>query len=157
MVAMALCCNPRLLIADEPTTALDATTQAQILELIASANKKDGRATILVTHDLGIVARYADTVHIMYAGRIVESADCAELYSRPQHPYTEALLKAVPRLNRSEEYELAPISGFPPRLDQLGPGCPFEPRCKRRQKPCAGETPPFRVLSSNHSVSCWQI
>ena len=157
MVAMALCCNPRLLIADEPTTALDATTQAQILELIASANKKDGRATILVTHDLGIVARYADTVHIMYAGRIVESADCAELYSRPQHPYTEALLKAVPRLNRSEEYELAPISGFPPRLDQLGPGCPFEPRCKRRQKPCAGETPPFRVLSSNHSVSCWEI
>jgi oligopeptide/dipeptide ABC transporter ATP-binding protein len=157
MVAMALCCNPRLLIADEPTTALDATTQAQILELVASANKKDGRATILVTHDLGIVARYADTVHIMYSGRLVESADCMELYSRPQHPYTEALLKAVPRFDRGGEYELAPISGFPPRLDQLGPGCPFEPRCKRRLKQCDEEQPPFRVLSSKHSVSCWQI
>jgi oligopeptide/dipeptide ABC transporter ATP-binding protein len=157
MVAMALCCSPRLLIADEPTTALDATTQAQILELVASANKRDGRATLLITHDLGIVARYADTVHIMYAGRIVESADCVELYSRPQHPYTEALLKAVPRFDRSGEYELAPISGFPPRLDQLRPGCPFGPRCRRRLKQCDEDQPPFTVLSSNHSVSCWQV
>ena len=157
MIAMAISCKPKLLIADEPTTALDVTTQAQILELIASANRKDGRATILVTHDLGIVARYADTVHIMYAGRIVERADCTELYSRPQHPYTEALLKAVPRFDRSGEYELSPISGFPPRLDTLTPGCSFGPRCKHRMKQCDEEQPPFKVLSSNHSVSCWQI
>jgi oligopeptide/dipeptide ABC transporter ATP-binding protein len=155
MVAMAICAKPRLLIADEPTTALDATTQGQILELIASANRMDGRATILVTHDLGIVARYADTVHIMYAGSIVESAECAELYSRPQHPYAEALLKAVPRFDRSGDYELAPIGGFPPRLDRLSAGCPFAPRCGRRTKECDEESPPFRPLSSNHSVACW--
>jgi len=106
-------------------TALDATTQAQILELIASANKKDGRATILVTHDLGIVARYADTVHIMYAGRIVESADCMELYSRPQHPYTEALLKAVPRFDRSGEYELAADQRFSSPSRSIRAGLPL--------------------------------
>ncbi len=157
MVAMAICCKPQLLIADEPTTALDATTQGQILELIASANEKDGRATILVTHDLGIVARYADTVHIMYAGRLVESAECVELYSQAQHPYTQALLKAVPRFDRSGDYELAAIGGFPPRLDSLGPGCPFAPRCGRRVKQCDEELPPFRALSPKHSVACWRV
>ena len=156
MVAMAICCKPQLLIADEPTTALDATTQGQILELIASANEKEGRATILVTHDLGIVARYADTVHIMYAGRIVETADCVELYSQPLHPYTEALLKAVPRFDHTGDYELAPIGGFPPRLDSLGVGCPFSPRCARKLKECDEEVPPFKNISPNHSVACWR-
>ncbi|HVN96100.1 MAG TPA: ABC transporter ATP-binding protein [Syntrophorhabdaceae bacterium] len=157
MVAMAICCNPQLLIADEPTTALDATTQGQILELIVAANDKDGRATILVTHDLGIVARYADTVHIMYAGRIVESAGCVELYSQPQHPYTEALLKAVPRFDSKIEYELSPIGGFPPRLDRLGEGCSFAPRCGKRLARCDKESPPFKTISENHSVACWRI
>ena len=156
MIAMALCCGPKLLIADEPTTALDATTQAQILELIASANREAGRATILVTHDLGIVARYADRVHIMYAGRIVESADCADLYDRPLHPYTELLLKAVPRLDRSEDYKLVPIQGYPPRMDRLGPGCSFEPRCHRRVARCLEQAPLLEGASSGRAVACWQ-
>jgi oligopeptide/dipeptide ABC transporter ATP-binding protein len=156
MIAMALCCGPKLLIADEPTTALDATTQAQILELIASANREAGRATILVTHDLGIVARYADRVHIMYAGRIVESAACGDLYDRPLHPYTGLLLKAVPRLDRSEDYKLVPIQGYPPRMDRLGPGCSFEPRCPRRVARCLEQAPLLEVASSDHAVACWQ-
>jgi oligopeptide/dipeptide ABC transporter ATP-binding protein len=157
MIAMALCCVPKLLIADEPTTALDATTQAQILELIASANREAGRATILVTHDLGIVARYADKVHIMYAGRIVESADCADLYNKPLHPYTEALLKAVPRLDRSGGYKLVPIQGYPPRMDSLGTGCSFEPRCQRRVKRCVEQMPLLEDISSGRAVACWQV
>jgi oligopeptide/dipeptide ABC transporter ATP-binding protein len=157
MVAMAICCKPQLLIADEPTTALDATTQGQILELIAATNKVDGRATILVTHDLGIVARYADTVHIMYAGRIIESADCSELYSQPLHPYAKALLKAVPRFDRADDYELSPIDGFPPRLDRLNSGCPFAPRCVERLEHCDEELPPFNVISTNHAVACWRV
>jgi len=156
MIAMALCCEPKLLIADEPTTALDATTQAQILELISSANREAGRATLLVTHDLGIVARYADRVHIMYAGRIVESGDCADLFRKPLHPYTELLLKAVPRLDRSEDYKLVPIQGYPPRMDRLGPGCSFEPRCHRRVARCADEPPLLESASSGCAVACWQ-
>ena len=157
MIAMALCCAPKLLIADEPTTALDATTQAQILELIASANREAGRATILVTHDLGIVARYADRVHIMYAGRIVESAECVALYSKPLHPYTELLLKAVPRLDRSEDYRLVPIQGYPPRMDRLGPGCSYEPRCHRRVARCIEQAPLLEGASSGRAVACWQV
>jgi oligopeptide transport system ATP-binding protein len=156
MIAIALCCEPKLLIADEPTTALDATTQAQILELMASANREVGRSTILVTHDLGIVARYADRVHIMYAGRIVESAPCAELYSNPLHPYTELLLKAVPRLDRSADYKLVPIQGYPPRMDRLGPGCSFEPRCHRRGARCVENAPRLGGSASGHTVACWQ-
>jgi oligopeptide/dipeptide ABC transporter ATP-binding protein len=156
MIAMALCCKPKLLIADEPTTALDATTQAQILELIASANREAGRATILVTHDLGIVARYADRVHVMYAGHIVESADCADLYGQPLHPYTELLLKAVPRLDRSDDYKLVPIQGYPPRMDRLGPGCPFEPRCHRRVARCREQAPSLEGKPSDRAVACWQ-
>jgi oligopeptide/dipeptide ABC transporter ATP-binding protein len=156
MIAMALCCGPKLLIADEPTTALDATTQAQILELIASANREAGRATILVTHDLGIVARYADRVHVMYAGHIVETADCADLYSKPLHPYTELLLKAVPRLDRSDDYKLVPIQGYPPRMDRLGPGCSFEPRCPRRVARCRDQAPSLEGKPSDRAVACWQ-
>ena len=156
MIAMALCCEPKLLIADEPTTALDATTQAQILELMSSANSEVGRSTILVTHDLGIVARYADRVHIMYAGRIVESAPCVELYGDPLHPYTELLLKAVPRLDRNADYKLVPIQGYPPRMDRLGLGCSFEPRCHRRVARCVEDAPRLEGSPSDHLVACWQ-
>jgi oligopeptide transport system ATP-binding protein len=157
MVAMALCCGAELIIADEPTTALDATTQAQILELISSTKKVSNRALMIITHDLGIVARYADRIHIMYAGHIVESADCMELYSKPLHPYTEALLKAVPRLDQSGDYTLVPIYGYPPRLDRLGAGCPFEPRCSRRVKRCTDEMPTLDEKAPSHFVACWQV
>ncbi|MFC1534453.1 ABC transporter ATP-binding protein [Thermodesulfobacteriota bacterium] len=156
MVAMALSCGPELMIADEPTTALDVTTQAQILALISSANKEAGRATILVTHDLGIVARYADTVNIMYAGHIVERAPCIDIYNTPLHPYTEALLKSVPRVDKVDSSELIPIPGYPPMLDRLGPGCPFEPRCTRKVKKCEEELPQIEEVSTNRSVACWQ-
>jgi oligopeptide/dipeptide ABC transporter ATP-binding protein len=156
MVAIALCCKPGLIIADEPTTALDATTQAQILELISSTNKQAGRALIIVTHDLGIVARYADKINIMYAGHIVESASCVELYAKPLHPYAEALLKAVPRLDQSGEYKLEPIDGQPPRLDKLGAGCPFEPRCSRKVSHCKEELPQLKEYAPGHLAACWQ-
>lgn len=156
MVAIALSCNPKLLLADEPTTSLDATTQVQLLELMAEANREARRATILVTHDLGIVARYADRVQIMYAGRIVESAKCEDLYASPLHPYTEALLKAVPRLDRYGHYKLNPIEGNPPRLDRLGSGCAFQPRCKRATEKCKHERPPLKNIAPERFVACWQ-
>jgi oligopeptide transport system ATP-binding protein len=155
MIAMALCCKPELLIADEPTTALDATTQAQILELMASANRDAGRATILVTHDLGIVARYVDRVYIMYAGHIVEVANCVELYEKPLHPYTLALLKAMPRLDLARQYKLVPIEGYPPRLDRLTGGCPFYPRCKRKIDRCKDENPSLEEVAPDRLVACW--
>lgn len=155
MVAIALSCGPKLTIADEPTTSLDATTQAQILELLGSLNKEAGRATIVVTHDLGIVARYADRVNTMYAGHIVERADCMELYKNPLHPYTQALLRSVPRLDHAGEYKLEPIEGYPPRLDRLGSGCPFEPRCSRKFKRCTEELPDLKEMAPDHFVSCW--
>jgi oligopeptide transport system ATP-binding protein len=157
MIAMALLCKPALLIADEPTTALDATTQAQILELIASVNREAGRATILVTHDLGIVARYADKVNIMYAGHLVESAPCGELYKHPLHPYAEALLKAMPRLDLGREYKPLTIEGYPPRLDRLTGGCPFYPRCRFKISRCNEERPHLEKVSSNHQVACWRV
>jgi len=157
MAAIALSCSPKLLIADEPTTALDATTQAQLLELLVSANKEVQRATVLVTHDLGIVARYADTVHIMYAGYIVESASCEEIYAMPLHPYTEVLIKAVPRLDNAGRFKLSPIDGHPPRLDNLGTGCPFAPRCLYAFKRCSEELPPLQCQSPGHSAACWRL
>lgn len=157
MIAMALSCDPSLLIADEPTTALDVTTQAQILALISSANREAGRATILVTHNLGIVARYADTVNIMYAGHIVERASCMDIYNHPLHPYTEALLKSLPRIDRSAGNELEPIPGYPPLLDRLGPGCPFEPRCERKTDKCVKERPQIEEMSAEHFAACWHV
>ena len=157
MIAMALCCEPELLIADEPTTSLDATTQAQILELIASVNREAGRATILVTHDLGIVARYANKVNIMYAGHLFESAPCDELYKHPVQPYTEALLKAMPRLDLGRKYQPLTIKGVPPRLDRLTGGCPFYERCRYKIKRCNEERPQVEEASPGHFVACWQI
>jgi len=157
MIAMSLCCKPELLIADEPTTALDATTQAQILELIASVNREAGRATILVTHDLGIVARYAKKVNIMYAGHLFEFATCDELFKHPVQPYTEALLKAMPRLDLGRKYQPLTIEGVPPRLDRLTGGCPFYERCRYKIKRCNEECPPLEEVSPDHFVACWQI
>jgi len=156
MMAIALSCKPDLLIADEPTTSLDATIQAQLLELIGGLTRDAGTGVLLITHDLGIVARYADRVHIMYAGSIVESARSGELYARPLHPYTEALLNAIPRLDRGDEYRLMSIPGQPPVLDgREGVGCPFRPRCPKVMRQCGEATPTSREDSPGHKVTCW--
>ena len=130
MIAMALACAPRLIIADEPTTALDVTVQAQILDLLKEVTRETGSSLILITHDLGVVARYADRVAVMYGGRIVEMAPARDLYARPQHPYTLGLMASVPRLDGGGRRRLMPIEGQPPDLASLPPGCSFAPRCR---------------------------
>jgi oligopeptide transport system ATP-binding protein len=143
MIAIALACEPKLIIADEPTTALDVTIQAQILELMQSLTKRLGVALIIITHNLGVVARYAQRVNVMYAGRIVESGAAAALYHNPRHPYTIALLRSVPRLDRPRQARLDPIEGSPPDLTQLDPGCSFRPRCRFAIPRCAEAPPPL--------------
>jgi oligopeptide/dipeptide ABC transporter ATP-binding protein len=143
MIAIALACEPKLIIADEPTTALDVTIQAQILELMQSLTKRLGVALIIITHNLGVVARYAQRVNVMYAGRIVESGAAAALYHNPRHPYTIALLRSVPRLDRPRQSRLDPIEGSPPDLTQLDPGCSFRPRCRFAIPHCAEAPPPL--------------
>ncbi len=155
MIAMAMSCHPRLLLADEPTTALDVTIQAQILELIKSLCRELHVAVILITHNLGIVARYADTVNIMYAGRIVEHGAAADVYRQPSHPYTAALLRSVPRLDVERTEGLEAIEGSPPTLDQLPPGCAFHPRCRHATKICREQTPPSREIATGHWAACW--
>ena len=142
MIAMALACNPSLILADEPTTALDVTIQAQILELMRDLSRRLGIAMLLITHDLGVVARYADRVNVMYAGRIIERASAAELFANPRHPYTLGLLHSVPRLDEPRRARLDPIDGQPPDLTRLPPGCAFAPRCAYRVERCA-EVPPL--------------
>src|SRR5688572_19068205 len=129
MIAMALSCNPALILADEPTTALDVTIQAQILELMKDVSRRLGVAMLMITHNLGVVARYADRVNVMYAGRIIERGSAREIYANPRHPYTLGLLRSVPRLDEPKKEKLAPIQGQPPDLTQLPPGCAFAPRC----------------------------
>lgn len=141
MIAMALLCDPRVLIADEPTTALDVTIQAQILELIGSLQKRRGTAIILITHDLGVVAGMSDRVHVMYAGRLVEAASTQELFGDPQHPYTQGLLRSVPRLDSSTSETLQSIPGQPPDLAALPAGCAFAPRCEFVQPGCESAVP----------------
>ena len=143
MIAIALACEPKLIIADEPTTALDVTIQAQILELMQSLTKRLGVALIIITHNLGVVARYAQRVNVMYAGRIVESGRAAALYHNPRHPYTIALLRSVPRLDQPRRARLDPIEGSPPDLTQLDPGCSFRPRCRFAIPRCAEAPPPL--------------
>jgi oligopeptide/dipeptide ABC transporter ATP-binding protein len=143
MIAIALACEPKLIIADEPTTALDVTIQAQILELMQDLTHRLGVALIVITHNLGIVARYAHRVNVMYAGRIVESGSAAAIYHTPQHPYTIALLKSVPRLDRPRQARLDPIEGSPPDLTRLGQGCSFRPRCRFAVDACAATAPPL--------------
>ncbi|MEL6873235.1 MAG: ABC transporter ATP-binding protein, partial [Pseudomonadota bacterium] len=134
MIAMALACNPKLIIADEPTTALDVTIQAQILELMKNLTRQLGVAMIIITHNLGVVARYADRVNVMYAGRIIESGPAREIYNNPRHPYTLALLRSVPRMDLPRGMRLEPVEGQPPDLTQLDAGCSFRPRHRTEQR-----------------------
>jgi oligopeptide transport system ATP-binding protein len=154
MIAMALSCNPQILVADEPTTALDVTIQAQIIELVKQLRDEIGMAIIWITHDLGIVAGIADRVVVMYAGFIIESADVKELYADPRHPYTVGLLGSVPRLDMKKKEKLTPIFGLPPDLIDLPPGCPFAPRCDHRVERCS-EHPELRTVAPRHEVACW--
>jgi len=157
MIAMALACNPSLVLADEPTTALDVTIQAQILELMKDLSRRLGVAMLIITHNLGVVARYADRVNVMYAGRIVERGTAREVYSRPRHPYTLGLLRSVPRLDEPRRARLAPIEGQPPDLTRLPPGCAFTPRCAFRVERCAREAPPLMDVGDGAHVSaCWE-
>jgi oligopeptide/dipeptide ABC transporter ATP-binding protein len=156
MIAMALACNPSLILADEPTTALDVTIQAQILELMKDLARRLGVAMLIITHNLGVVARYADRVNVMYAGRIIERATAAELYANPRHPYTLGLLRSVPRLDEPRRARLDPIQGQPPDLTRLPPGCAFAPRCAYRVERC-GEAPPrLETLVPGHLSACWE-
>jgi oligopeptide transport system ATP-binding protein len=147
MIAMALLCQPQVLIADEPTTALDVTIQAQILELLADLQERHGTAIVLITHDLGVVAGMADRVHVMYAGRLVESADTSSLFARPLHPYTEGLLASIPSFEDDSSEPLASIPGQPPDLVELPPGCAFEPRCPLSGEVCGTATPPLEGIA----------
>lgn len=156
MIAMALSCNPRLIIADEPTTALDVTIQAQILELMRDLAKEFGTAMIIITHNLGVVARYAHRVVVMYAGKIIETGSAADIYGNPRHPYTMALLNSVPRLDASERIRLDAIEGLPPDLVDLPQGCAFAPRCKFAYERCTQEVPTLVETDTNHTSACWR-
>ncbi|WP_428669072.1 ABC transporter ATP-binding protein [Reyranella sp.] len=155
MIAMALSCEPALLIADEPTTALDVTIQAQILELLTDLRKRLGMAMLIITHDLGVIAEVADEVVVMYAGKIVESAPVAALFADPQHPYTIGLLGSIPRLDVDRE-RLSTIEGTVPGADRQPRGCRFSPRCPFSDKRCAAEPPPLRDIGPGHRVACWK-
>ncbi|MCA9944688.1 MAG: ABC transporter ATP-binding protein [Anaerolineales bacterium] len=155
MIAMMLACNPSLLIADEPTTALDVTIQAQIVDLVIRMREKMGMAMIWITHDLGVVAGMADRVIVMYAGYIVEEAIVDDLYERPQHPYTMALLAALPRVDQRREKRLKSIPGAPPNLLIAPRGCPFAPRCDYVIDRCRQELPPLAPVAAGHKAACW--
>jgi len=155
MIAIALSCKPKLILADEPTTALDVTIQAQILELMRDLSQKFGVALMIITHNLGVVARYADRVNVMYAGRIIESASAREVYQNPRHPYTLGLLRSVPRLDQPRKAKLDPIEGQPPDLWNLPQGCSFLPRCKFALERCAHEVPSLRGIENDHQSACW--
>jgi oligopeptide/dipeptide ABC transporter ATP-binding protein len=157
MIAMALACEPALILADEPTTALDVTIQAQILELLKDLSRRLGVAMLIITHNLGVVARYADRVNVMYAGKIVERSTARELYARPRHPYTLGLLRSVPRLDEPRRARLDPIDGQPPDLTRLPPGCAFIARCAYRVERCQRDVPPLEPVEGNgHLAACWE-
>jgi oligopeptide transport system ATP-binding protein len=154
-IAMALACNPNVLIADEPTTALDVTIQAQILDLMKNLQKKIGTSIIIITHDLGVVASMAQRVAVMYAGEIVETGIVDEIFYNPKHPYTRGLLLSMPKLNSNRSTKLIPIPGTPPDLAQLAEGCPFAARCPYVMKVCHNFSPSRTQVSETHTVSCW--
>ena len=155
MIAMALSCNPKLLIADEPTTALDVTIQAQILELITEMKERFGMAVMLITHAMGVVAETAQRVAVMYAGKVVEEAPVGELFSRPRHPYTRGLIRSIPRIDRAGRKErLAAIAGIVPSLLEPPPGCRFAARCEFAMPVCNAATPPLRRVATDHEVAC---
>ena len=155
MIAIALACEPKLLIADEPTTALDVTIQAQILELMQDLRKKLGMSIIMITHDLGVVASMCEKIAVMYAGHIVEYGTTDEIFYNPQHEYTKGLINSIPKLNATEKERLVPIEGQP--VDLLNPpaGCPFAPRCNKCMKICLSQMPPRTDLSETHYTHCW--
>ncbi len=155
MIAIALACNPKVLIADEPTTALDVTIQAQIVELVKSLRRELGMGIIWITHDLGVVAGIADRVIVMYGGLIVEHAPVDALYASPQHPYTRALLATLPRADEDEPGRLKSISGQPPHLTAPPASCPFAPRCTHAFDRCRAENPPLIPIGGRHDVACW--
>ena len=155
MIAMALSCEPKLLLADEPTTALDVTIQAQILELIKRLRQELGMAIIMITHDLGVVAGIADRINVMYAGYIVETATADEIFHNPRHPYTLGLLKSIPRLDEPRKEKLVPIEGLPPDLVDPPKGCPFQPRCPYAIERCVTENPSLEPVVPGHRIACW--
>ncbi|RMF91688.1 MAG: ABC transporter ATP-binding protein [Nitrospinota bacterium] len=155
MIAMALSCHPKLILADEPTTALDVTIQAQILELLKDLSQRFGVAIIMITHNLGVVARYADRVNVMYAGKVVERGSSRDIYYHPRHPYTLGLLRSVPRLDQPKKAKLDPIEGQPPDLVNLPEGCSFVPRCKFAVEKCRHEVPPLVPVDTGHLSACW--
>jgi oligopeptide/dipeptide ABC transporter ATP-binding protein len=156
MIAMALSCNPKLLIADEPTTALDVTIQAQILELIKSLRQEFHMAVLLITHDLGVIAGMCDRVVVMYGGRVLETGTNDEIFLAPRQPYTQGLLQSIPRLDQPRGAELTPIPGNPPDMLHLLPGCPFTPRCPLAIAVCPREMPPLLELETlTHRAACW--
>ncbi len=155
MIAMALACNPKLLIADEPTTALDVTIQAQILELMRTLRGELGTAIILITHDLGVIAELADDVLVMYAGKVIERCAAERLFAEPQHPYTVGLLGSIPRLHLQQE-RLSAIEGFVPDAAAFPEGCRFHPRCPFAVEKCRSEIPPLLPIKENHYAACWR-
>ncbi len=155
MIAIALACDPKVLIADEPTTALDVTIQAQIIELVKELRQELGMGIIWITHDLGVVAGIADRVMVMYGGLVVEHAPVAELYSRPMHPYTRALLQTLPSLDGTRSERLRSIAGQPPHLSAAPTSCPFASRCAHVHDRCHAENPPLAAVSEGHDVACW--
>jgi oligopeptide transport system ATP-binding protein len=155
MIAMALACEPKLLVADEPTTALDVTIQAQILDILTKLRKEVGMALIMITHDLGVVAGLCDRINVMYAGYIVEHANTEELFANPRHPYTLGLLKSIPRMDMERKAKLVPIEGFPPDLITIGDSCPFQARCIYAVDKSAEENPTLQPVGNDHLVACW--
>ncbi len=155
MIAIALSCEAQLIIADEPTTALDVTIQAQILDLMRDLTRDRGMALLLITHNLGVVARYASRINIMYAGRIVERGSALDIFEQPSHPYTIGLLNSIPRLDREKAYRLEPIPGQPPDLAQLPIGCHFSPRCRYAIEKCSEEYPESLEVNDSHESACW--
>ena len=157
MIAMAMSCEPKLLIADEPTTALGVTIQAQIMQLMAKVREETGTAIILITHDLGVVANLADRVAVMYAGKIVETGTAEDIFYRPKHPYTQALLKSLPTVETSREEKLVSIAGTPPDLFMPPKGCEFASRCEHCMKVCKKHVPPTYEVGAGHKAVCWRL
>ena len=155
MIAMALSCHPSLPIADEPTTALDVTIQAQVLDLMNDLRAQFHMAILFITHDLGVIAQTADAVAVMYLGKIVEAAPVTELFDHSGHPYTRGLMKSIPSLTMTRKDRLIPIKGVVPELSEIREGCGFEPRCPHAMKICRGHVPPLKEVAPGHTVACW--
>ncbi|MBQ1310375.1 MAG: ABC transporter ATP-binding protein [Blautia sp.] len=157
MIAIALSCSPNLLIADEPTTALDVTIQAQIIDLLKELKEKLGMAIIFITHDLGVVSDICDRIIVMYAGKIVEEGTSREIFYQHRHPYTQGLLESVPDIGKDQNERLKPIKGNPPDMSSVKPGCAFAPRCREAMRICVREEPPLMELSEGHCAACWGL